>query len=352
MTKIEPQRPASATVPVPMPSGAAGLAPEPVWRGLTRTSRKPLVFALLAAVPLVLSNGYLLQLCSLGFLYGVLAMGVVMSYGYTNVPNMSQGTIYGVGAYAAANAMLHANVAFPLALLFGGACGAVAGCALGLTTLRVKGNYWWLITIALSQIGFIVFNSWTPVTGGKGGLIGIPVAHVGWFQIIDNRSYYYLGLIVMCLVYVIYARFTSSRVGIAARAVGIDEVAARGMGIAPAAVKVVAMTLAGLGAGLAGACLPAITGYIDAGSFTLTFSFATMIFAIVGGLSNLSGGVAAAVGLTVLTSEVTTLVDYQLLIYGAVVLAALFLRLYLPRHWLGSLLRKPAAAGKEGEPAC
>jgi branched-chain amino acid transport system permease protein len=331
VTRIEARRDATPDVTAGPTSRSARGRIAPKRLRSTRLLRKPVAFTLLAIAPLFVHDGYVLQLCSLGFLYGVLAMGVVVSYGYTNVPNMSQGTIYGVGAYAAADAMLHVDLPFPLAVLFGGVCGAVVGCALGLTTMRVQGNYWWLITIAFSQVAFIIFNSWKPVTGGEGGLIGIPIARVGSHEIINNRSYYYLGLTVMALVYFLYARFISSRVGLAARAVGIDEVAAKGLGIAPNAVKVVAMVLAGFGAGLAGACLPAITGYIDAGSFTLTFSFATMIFAIVGGLSNLSGSVAAAVGLTVLTSEVTTLVNDQLFIYGGVLLVALFVRLYVPR---------------------
>jgi branched-chain amino acid transport system permease protein len=351
--------PAALEVPVPVPGRLSSERPTSLVRR-HKLMRKPVAFALLALAPLVVHDGYLLQLCSLGFLYGVLAMGVAVSYGYTSVPNMSQGTIYGVGAYAAANAMLHLNVPFPLALLVGGLCGATVGGVLGLTTLRVKGNYWWLITIALSEVAFIIFNSWTPVTGGEAGLIGIPVARVGSYQIVDNRGYYYLGLVVMALAYLLYARFTSSRAGLAARAVGLDEVASRGLGISPGALKIVAMLLAGFGAGAAGACLPAITGYIDAGSFSLKFTFATMIFAIVGGLTSLTGAIVAAVSLTVLTSEVTTLVNFQLLIYGSVVLVALFLRLYLPRgrvsSWLGrhgdrarnSVLRHGGAEGSDG----
>jgi branched-chain amino acid transport system permease protein len=294
--------------------------------------RRAVVLTVLLLAPLVVTDGYVLQVCSLGLLSAVLAMGVVVSYGRAGVPNMSQGTLFGVGAYMAANAMMHLHLPFPLAMLLGGVAGALVGALLGLTTLRVQGNYWWLITIAFTEVAYIVFNSWGPVTGGEGGLVGIPVATVGGVRIDGNRKYYYLGLVVTAVVYVVYRRFSHSRIGLATRAVGLDPLTSGGLGISPGGAKVTALALAGLGAGLAGACLPAITGYINAGNFSLTFSFSTMIFAIVGGLSGLEGSIVAAVGLTYLTSAITALVNFQLLIYGVVVLIALFLRLYLPRR--------------------
>lgn len=290
--------------------------------------RRVVVAVLLTAAPLVVHDGYVRQVVSLGLLNAVLAMGVVLSYGQAGVPNMSQGTISGVGAYAAADVMMRLGLAFPLALAIAGICGALAGAALGATTKRVKGNYWWLITIAFTEVGYIIFNTWGPVTGGSAGLVGIPTATVGPVQITSFLSYYYLGLVVMAATYVLYSLIEGSRAGLAIRAVGRDELTAQGLGLSPAAVRMAAVTLAGMGAGFAGACLAAITGYLSADDFTLTLSFQTMLFAIVGGLTSLGGSIVAAVALTYLTTAVASLVNDQLLIIGGVVLAALFLRSY------------------------
>jgi branched-chain amino acid transport system permease protein len=287
----------------------------------------PLVLLLL--VPTVVSNGYVLFVLSLGWVYSILALGVVVSYGYAGIPNMSQGTLFGVGAYVGGDLMIHLGMSFLLSAVIAACCTALVGGVLGSTALRVKGNYWWLITIAFTQIMFLVFNSWTAFTGGENGLIGVPIATIGSTRISSDTGFYYLGLIALAIIFLLYSRFVHSRIGLAVRAVRADETAARGLGLSPGAMKVVAMALAGFGAGLAGICLVAITGYVSAQSFNMSFSFEVMLFAVVGGLTNLWGAVIASVALTFVTTEVTSLVNQQLFIFGGVVLVTLFLRLYL-----------------------
>jgi branched-chain amino acid transport system permease protein len=137
-----------------------------------------LVIVLALAAPLV-ANGYVLRVVGLGCLYGTLAMGVVVSYGYSGIPNMSQGALYGIGAYLCANLLVHTGMPFLVALVVTALGTALAGGLLGTLSLRVKGSYWWLVTIAFAQVMNIVFSSWTSVTGGVAGFLGIPIASVG-----------------------------------------------------------------------------------------------------------------------------------------------------------------------------
>jgi branched-chain amino acid transport system permease protein len=288
------------------------------------------VVALALAMPLLVSNGYVLRVIGLGCLYGALAMGVVVSYGYAGVPNMSQGALYGIGAYIAANLMVHTSVPFLLVMLVSALGTALAGGLLGTITLRIKGSYWWLVTIAFAEVMHIVFNSWTPVTGGVAGFLGIPVADLGPVKIDTQEASYYLGLGVAVVCYVLFTRWSRSRIGLAATAVRVDPVAARGLGLSPGALKITGLALAGFAAGLAGAALDAITGFIDATTFSVDFSVAVLLFAVVGGLRNLRGAIVAAIVLTYVTTEVASLVRYQYFVYGGVVLVALLVRLYVP----------------------
>ncbi len=306
-----------------------------------------MALVVLLFVPLFVGSGYVLHVLSFGWIYATLALGVVISYGFVGIPNMSQATLYGIGAYVAGDMMIHFALPFLLAAVIGAAAAAIGGLILGATALRVKGNYWWLITIAVTQVMFVVFNSWTAVTGGENGLLGIPIARIGSFQFISNANFYYLGLGLVVIVYVLYARFTTSRVGLAARAVHADETAARGLGISPGAIRVVVMGLAGFGAGLAGAGIIAVAGFVDANSFNLDFSFQVMLFAIVGGLTSLRGAIVASVVLTYLTTQITSLVNYQLFIFGGVVLLSLLVRLYLGQGRRGFRVNRRAAAMPE-----
>lgn len=311
--------------------------------GLLRHAFDPAALVLLILLPLVVQSGFVLRVLSLSWLDAILAMGVVVSYGYAGIPNMSQGTLYGFGAYAVANLMVHSGLSFVPSAIIGAVIAAVVGGLLGATALRVRGNYWWLVTIAFTQVMFIVFNSWTVVTGGEGGFIGIPLARIGGLTLQSFKSFYYLGLAALVVVYFVYRRVSRSRVGRAMIAIRSDETAARGLGISPGAVKIASMVLAGFGAGIAGACLDSVTGYIDAQTFSLTFSFNMMLFAIVGGIGSLRGAIIAAVALTYVTTEVTSLVNYQFFIFGGTVLIALFVRLYLGgRSPLTELRRRQA----------
>ena len=296
-----------------------------VWRRVPQL----LLLLVVLVLPMFEHNGYVLLVLSLGLVYAILSLGVVVSYGYAGIPNMSQGTLFGVGAYVGGDLMIKTGMPFVPAALCAAVAAGIIGALLGSTALRVKGNYWWLITIAFTQIMFLMFNSWTSVTGGENGLIGVPIASIGSIRISGDVSFYYVGLVALGLIFFMYSRFLRSRVGLAMRAARIDETAARGLGMSPGAMKVVSMALAGFGAGLAGVCLVAITGYVSAQSFDMSFSFQVMLFAVVGGLTNLWGAAIASVALTFVTTEVTSLVNQQLFIFGGVVLVTLFLRLYL-----------------------
>lgn len=287
-----------------------------------------LLVAFVAGFPLAVNNGYALQVLGLGWLYATLAMGTVISYGYVGIPNMSQGTLLGIGAYIAANVMTRTGLPFPVTCLLAATGAAMVGGLLGATAMRVRGNYWWMITMAFTYVAYVAFNNWTQVTGGINGFIGIPEAVIGPLRISSNTDYYYLGAAVMGLAYLGYSRVARSRVGLGLRAVREDEVAARGAAVSPGAMKIYAMTLAGGGAGLAGAALVAVTGYVNASSFNLSFSFEIMLFTIVGGIRSLRGAIVASAALTFLTTEVTSLANYQLFFLGGAVLVSLMLRLY------------------------
>jgi branched-chain amino acid transport system permease protein len=285
-----------------------------------------LALAVLAAAPLLVDDVYLLRVLTVCCLLSALAIGAVISFGYAGLPNVSQGTFYGIGAYVAAIAVTKHGIPFELAIVIAIAAAALLGAGVGLTTIRISGDYWWLVSMAFTVVVARALYVWEPVTGGVNGYVGIPEVSFLHIDLNTPTTFYYGGLFVLVIAFAASWSLVHSFVGRAFLAVNKDESAASMFGIWIPYFKVLALAFSAGLAGLAGAFLIAITGYIHPSGFDLTPSFNITLFAIVGGIRSLYGAIVATTLLTFITEEYRALVDYELLFYGGAVLLAIFVR--------------------------
>jgi branched-chain amino acid transport system permease protein len=289
-------------------------------------------------VPLFVTNVYDLRVLTVALMLGALTLGNTLSLGYAGIFNLSQGTFYGLGAYTTAILVARHGVPFELAALAGAAVGMAAGLLLGAISLRVRGDYVSLVSLALTECVFEVFQNWDRVTGGLSGFFGIPNQVVLGIHLMSFEDYYYAALVATSICFIIVWRTAHSFAGRAMLSVRYDEVGASMMGVAPARFRLLAMAISGGTAGFIGAFLVATTLFISPESFDLLPSFNIAIFAIVGGSTSLLGGVIAAVFLTYIVNVDTTISNYELLIYGAALLLSIFVGVgmfseYVRRGW-------------------
>lgn len=240
-------------------------------------------------------------------MYAVLAIGQL---------SLGQAAFMGIGAYVSALLTLHLDWPFPLVLLAAMIVPAVVALIIGGPTLRLTGVYLALATIGIVEILRIFLNA-SSYTGGALGLSGIPNK--------TSVALIYGLLAVVLLGFVLVAR---SKLGRAMEAMREDEIAAGVMGVNLPAMKMGALVVSAMIAGLAGALNAHANSFIGPNDYSFEHAVTIVSFALLGGIGSPFGPVLGAAILTLLPEFLTSLQDYKLVVNGFIIVVAV---LYMPR---------------------
>ena len=267
--------------------------------------------------PLVASD-YFLNIANLVFIAAVGAIGLNLLVGYTGQISVGHGAFIAVGAYAGAIVVTRADLPFWIALPFGGLTAAVVGAFFGIPSLRIKGLYLAIATLAAQFIieWLIIHIQW--ISGGAESTITVPKAAIGpW--VLDNLSaQYFLNLIVLSLAIVFAMNLVRSPIGRAFIAIRDRDVAAEVIGVNLFRYKLLAFAVSSFYAGVTGVLYAFYLGAANYEQFDIGTSIDFLAMIIIGGLGSILGSVFGAVFITVLPMALRVAVD------GAVT-AALFL---------------------------
>lgn len=240
-----------------------------------------------------------------------LSIWLTLSCGLLSLANAA---FMGIGAYVSALLTLNLGWSFPAVLLAGGVAPAAVALIIGAPVLRLSGVYLAMATLAFGEVVRITVLN-LEVTGGPEGLNGIPLSTEGW----------HIALLLALTIYGL-ARLRRSKVGRAFEAIKEDEVAARLMGINVDRYKLLAFTLGGFIAGVAGALNAHFTFFISPREYGFENAVDILTMAVLGGVSDLIGPMLGAAILTLLPELLRSLHDFRSLVNGAVlVLVVLFL---------------------------
>ncbi len=313
-------------------------------------SARPLVplavTAFVAVSPFVFSSPYYLATMIFVGLNATLATGLNWIVGYAGLVSLGHAGFYGLGAYV--SAILATRWGWPSLAGVAVALGvtAVVAWAIGLVCVRLRGHHLAMATLGFGVILQILFEQLGGVTGGPKGLVGIPALSVlGWEASTDLRSYYVIWAVVG-IAMLLSRNLVSSRIGRALRAIDGDEIAARTSGIAVRRMKVVAFALGSTLAALAGALDAHYVGFIAPQSFGFMFSIELLVMVIVGGRGSLAGPLLGAALFTLLPEYLRAYREYDVVIFGVVLIAVL---MFLPRGIAGGLARL-ATLGRAARP--
>jgi ABC-type branched-subunit amino acid transport system ATPase component len=185
-----------------------------------------------------------------------------------------------------------------------------------------------MVTIAFGLIIEGVLIEWGSVTGGPGGIFNIPKPAL--------RTHYWTVMLAAALALWLTANLRRSAWGRAFLAVKSSEVAAESLGLSSYYVRIAAFTVSAAFAGAAGALFTFLNGYISPDSFTLQTSIVFLLALLFGGLGRIAGPVAGSLALTILPELLTSLLDYRLILYGALLLVSIY---WLPEGVVGRLSR-------------
>lgn len=299
-----------------------------------------LLLALIAALfPLLVRDQYLLHIGIMVLFYVILASSLNLTLGYIGEFSLGHTAFLGLGAYSSALLAMQFNWPLWATLPAAGAIAALSGALIGAITLRLRGPYFVIITLAFAEALRIVANNWIAVTNGPMGIAGIAqpamMAHLSALDI--KRSYFYLALLIASgALYLIY-RFVYSSQGRAAVTVRENRYVAQSVGIWPFAYALKAFVLGAFLAGLAGGFYAHYITFVGVDVFQFSFMVSMIIMVLLGGKSTLVGPVIGALVVTLLSEYLREMQELRMSIFGLIVMAVV---LFLPKGLMGFLTQR------------
>lgn len=322
---IETPRPAAVDDAVDAP--AHGQAPrrlqtDPRWD--TWLPRFYLIAFVAAILGLILyprvASAYNITLALTVLLTVTLATSWNIISGFTGYTSFGHAGFFGIGAYVGALLLFHDLMPWILAMIVAGLATSAIALVIGYPTLRLRGPYFAIAMLGLSELARIVVTAWESLT--RGGLgIYLPILR-------DTKPNYYAMLALAAVAVVVSYVVGTSRFGLRLLSIRDDEGAAEAMGINTTAHKLAAFTLSSFFPGVAGAIYARHTGFIEpAAVFAVIWSIRAIATSIVGGQATILGPIIGAVGLTLVSEQVWSRDPnlYQVIFGGIIILVVVIM---------------------------
>jgi branched-chain amino acid transport system permease protein len=204
----------------------------------------------------------------------------------------------------------------------------VAALVIGAISLRTRGVYFIMITLAFAQMLYFLGNSVKGYGGDEGLTLRVRSLLPGGLDLRDGDTFYYSALAVLALELFLLRRFVHSRFGRAVRALRDDEVRAEALGVPVFACKLVIFVVAGVLCGLAGALSVNLQGYVSPNLLQWTESGTLLVMVILGGVGTLWGGVVGAAALLLMQELLSAQTQYFEFWIGWVLLAVVLFARY------------------------
>lgn len=243
--------------------------------------------AILLMVPLIAAPGRLDQI-TIGLVFGMTALSLVVLSGWAGTVSLGQFALVGVGSVVAGDLMMHLNLDFFLSMAAAAAAGAAAAVILGLPALRVRGLYLAVTTLAFAVAANDFFFNPTNFAGQLPSSVARPVL---WkrFPLHSERALYLLCLGALLLAVVLVRGIRASGPGRAILATRDNIRAAEAAAVPSTRVRLMAFTIAGVIAGVAGAAYVVVLGGVGNQTFQPVDSLSVFSMVVIGGMSSIGG---------------------------------------------------------------
>jgi branched-chain amino acid transport system permease protein len=253
---------------------------------------------------------YATRVWTVAMMNAILAMSLSMSIVIAGVVSMGQAGFYAIGAYTAAVLSTRLGMGAPWTLLFGGVLAALAGILLAAPSLRLRGMYFMLTTMAFGEIVRLVALNWTGLTHGPMGIAGVQGITI-FGRPLSVREYYWTTLLVAVICYYFCEFISRSDYGLACKSMRDDDLAASVLGMNVPVLRISAAALACFWAGIVGALYAHLS---------LTILVISMLGSLLGPVfsrrASYIGTFVSAIVLTWLLEGLRFLQEYRMAFYG------------------------------------
>jgi len=264
----------------------------------------------------------------------MLAVALNLLMGYAGQISLGHAAFFGMGAYISGIFTTRFGLDPWLVIIMAALCAAAIAFAMGFPILKLKGHYLAMATLGFGIIIYIIFNETVNWTGGPSGLSGIPNLKIGELVFDNDFHNYYLVWIITLGVMLLSINLSQSRIGRALRAVHDSEVAARVMGINAWVLKVQIFTVSAFISAMAGSLYAHTMTFVAPASFGFNFSVELVTMVVVGGLGIIYGSFLGAAILTTLPEFLRVFEDFDIIIYG---LMLIVITMFMPGGLISGL---------------
>ena len=320
---------------------------------LNRKIRLAAIGMVLLIAPILMPNNYWLRIYTMTGLWVMLSLGLNIVAGFAGLLDLAYVAFFGIGGYIFAllsSAQLNIHLPFLLVLPLSAIITMGIGIVLGSTSMRLKGDYLAIVTLAFAQIfKLLLLNLDTPIniTGGVNGLFAFDPISLFGLKIISFEAYAYLIWFFAALVAVGSFRIKNSRFGRGWEAIREDELAAEAMGVNTTWMKLTAFAGGALIAGATGALFASFQDSVFPNNFDFPQLVIVYCMVILGGLGNITGVILGAIFLSILPEFLREYGAYRMMSYGLILIALMALR---PQGIMGQvefLLKKKKRPDKD-----
>jgi branched-chain amino acid transport system permease protein len=280
-----------------------------------------LFFLVMLLIPVLVDDPYLLRILILSSIFAIYAASWDLLSGFTGQVNFGHALFFGVGAYGAA--ILNRETGMPpwASIPMGAVAAVAAGLTVGIPCLRLRGTYLALTTLAFPIILMGLIFAVPTLTGGELGISGLSRLAM------SRTANYYIVVITMLVLVTVMWKITDSKMGIIFHAIREDELAVKAAGINTTMYKLIAFSLSGFFAGIAGGLYAHFLRIAGPSTLEVGMSFQVVIWCVFGGMVTIWGPVGAVFILFPMLELFRMLPEIRQLMFALVVLIIL---LYMP----------------------
>lgn len=255
-------------------------------------------------------------------IFALFAMAYDIVLGYSGMLSFGHATFFGLGAYGTGIMLVHLKAPLFVAILVGVSLSFIAAWPIGYLSIRRRGIYFAMVTLAFAQMFYFIAFKWTSLTGGDDGLQKIPRPPVGPFGLESELGLYYFILIFVVASMMLALRIVNSPFGKILQAMRENEDRAKSIGFNIWRFKLIAFVISAFFSGLAGCFYALLLNYVPLGSMHWATSGEVVMMTIVGGMGTLFGPMLGAIAVVLLRDIIGSYTESWNLIMGVLFMAA------------------------------
>lgn len=294
------------------------------------------VILILAVCLSLTNNNYIAHIATMAVIYGIACLGLNFQMGSTDMTNFAPAAFMGIGAYSVAIVTTKLGWSPWVGMLVGAVAVGILSYLVGVATLKTKGYYLSLVTMAI-QLAFTQLLNNLPELGGANGIPGVEKYSIFGFELYKKYTIFgvkfapQIPYLLLCIVFLIVFAYIAMRIyttknGLSLNCIAQDEIAANCLGINVAKQKLFAFVVGGVFCGVAGSLLVGLDSYVGPSTYNFSRSLILICMVILGGMDNSIGVIVGAFLLAIISEKLRDFADFQQLVYGVILVTMLIVR--------------------------